>query len=61
MITTMPYGGWPNTVKLTNGNIELIVTLDVGPRVIRFGFSEEPNDDERVHGADGRKWGVRSG
>lgn len=32
------YGGWPNCVRLTNGNIELIVTTDVGPRVIRFGF-----------------------
>ncbi len=32
------YGGWPNCVRLTNGSIELIVTTDVGPRVIRFGF-----------------------
>jgi len=33
-----PYGGWPNCVRLSNGRIELIVTTDVGPRVIRFGF-----------------------
>src|SRR5215471_20774640 len=32
------YGGWPNCVRLTNGRAELIVTTDVGPRVIRFGF-----------------------
>ncbi len=32
------YAGWPNCVKLTNGRIELVVTTDVGPRVIRFGF-----------------------
>lgn len=32
------YGGWPNCVKLTNGKIELVVTTDVGPRVIRLGF-----------------------
>ena len=32
------YGGWPNCVRLSNGKIELIVTTDVGPRVIRFGF-----------------------
>lgn len=31
-------GGWPNCVRLTNGQVELIVTTDVGPRVIRFGF-----------------------
>jgi hypothetical protein len=32
------YGGWPNCVRLANGKVELIVTTDVGPRVIRFGF-----------------------
>lgn len=32
------YGGWQNCVRLTNGKVELIVTTDVGPRVIRFGF-----------------------
>ena len=32
------YGGWPNCLRLSNGQIELIVTTDVGPRVIRFGF-----------------------
>ena len=32
------YGGWPNCVRLSNGPVELIVTTDVGPRIIRFGF-----------------------
>lgn len=32
------YGGWPNCIRLANGKIELIVTTDVGPRVIRLGF-----------------------
>lgn len=32
------YGGWSNCFRLENGRIELIVTGDVGPRVIRFGF-----------------------
>jgi hypothetical protein len=32
------YAGWPNCVKVTNGQIELIVTTDVGPRIIRLGF-----------------------
>jgi hypothetical protein len=32
------YGGWPNCLRLTNGKVELIVTTDVGPRIIRFGF-----------------------
>ena len=33
----IPYGGWTNCLKLSGDGIELIVTLDVGPRVIRLG------------------------
>lgn len=32
------YKGWKNCYRVSNGEIELIVTGDVGPRVIRFGF-----------------------
>jgi hypothetical protein len=32
------YKGWLNCYRVSNGEIELIVTGDVGPRVIRFGF-----------------------
>ena len=32
------YKGWPNCYRVSNGEIELVVTADVGPRVIRFGF-----------------------
>ena len=30
------YQGWPNCYQVTNGEVELIVTGDVGPRIIRF-------------------------
>jgi hypothetical protein len=32
------YKGWKNCYRVTNGEVELIVTGDVGPRIIRFGF-----------------------
>ena len=32
------YKGWQNCYRVSNGQIELIVTGDVGPRLIRFGF-----------------------
>ncbi len=32
------YKGWKNCYRVTNGEIEAIVTSDVGPRIIRFGF-----------------------
>jgi hypothetical protein len=37
------YGGWQNCVKLTNGETELIVTTDVGPRIIHYGFAGGQN------------------
>ncbi len=32
------YRGWPNCFRLRNGLIELVVTTDIGPRVIHFGL-----------------------
>ncbi len=32
------YKGWQNCYRVSNGEVELIVTRDIGPRVIRFGF-----------------------
>lgn len=32
------YKGWKNCYRVSNGEIEAIVTGDVGPRIIRFGF-----------------------
>jgi len=38
------YKGWKNCYRLANGQIELIVTGDVGPRIIRFGFVGGENE-----------------
>jgi hypothetical protein len=32
------YKGWNNCYRVSNGEVELIVTADVGPRIIRYGF-----------------------
>ncbi len=32
------YKGWQRCYRLTNDLVDLVVTADVGPRVIRFGF-----------------------
>ena len=37
------YAGWPNCIQVSNGQIELTATTDVGPRIIRFGFVGGPN------------------
>ncbi|MHB1483599.1 MAG: hypothetical protein ACYCYI_02955 [Saccharofermentanales bacterium] len=35
--------GWPNCIKISNDIVELIVTTDVGPRIIHYGFKGGPN------------------
>ena len=32
------YDGWPNCYRITNGDVELIATSDVGPRIMRYSF-----------------------
>lgn len=59
------YKGWKQNVQLTNGVIELIVTLDVGPRIIRCGFVGGPNlfgEFKSQLGKRGeKKWMIRGG
>ncbi len=35
-IEIVEFGGWKHNVKLSNGEVELIATLDVGPRIISY-------------------------
>jgi hypothetical protein len=32
------YKGWPNSYRISNGEVEVVITSDIGPRVIRYGF-----------------------
>ena len=32
------YKGWPNSYRITNGEVELVVTSDIGPRIMRYAF-----------------------
>jgi hypothetical protein len=37
------WNGWPNCYRIANGEVELIVTTDVGPRVISYSFTGGKN------------------
>src|SRR5262252_4545690 len=37
-VEKVEYKGWRNCYRISNGEVELIATSDVGPRVIHFGF-----------------------
>ena len=59
------YAGWPNCIKLSNGQIELIVTTDVGPRIMRFGFVGGQNllneYKDQVGKTGGDEWRIYGG
>ena len=64
-IKKIPYRGWANNTRLTNGQIELIVTQDVGPRVIRLGFVKSRNVmaefKDQMGGTGEKEWMIRGG
>jgi hypothetical protein len=37
-IEKINYQGWPNSYRVTNGEVELVITSDIGPRIMRYGF-----------------------
>ncbi|MEP6947639.1 MAG: hypothetical protein ABI863_00130 [Ginsengibacter sp.] len=59
------YGGWPNCIRLYNDEIELIVTTDVGTRIIRFGFINKQNffylSAEDSGATGGKDWRIYGG
>lgn len=59
------YRGWPNCYRLSNGSLELIVTADIGPRVIRCGFvggqNLFKNYDAEMGGTGEPDWKIRGG
>lgn len=47
------FAGWPRCVRLSNGQVELVVTTDVGPRILRFGFVGGQNFFHVFHDTEG--------
>jgi hypothetical protein len=37
------YGPWEHCYRVTNGEVELIVLAEAGPRILRYGFAGGPN------------------
>lgn len=62
---TISYKGWAHNLQLSNGTVELVLTLDVGPRIIRYAYIGEPNVfkeyDEQMGGSGEKEWMIRGG
>jgi hypothetical protein len=59
------YKGWKNCFELKNELVTMVVTADVGPRVIFFGFNEEENIfqnyEDMVGLTGGDEWRIYGG
>lgn len=42
-IERIPWKGWENCFRLANDTVELIVTEDIGPRIMRYAFIGQQN------------------
>jgi hypothetical protein len=65
VVEVVEYRGWKNNLKLSNADCELIVTLDVGPRVICYrlpgGFNVMKNYAAMMGGTGEPEWQIRGG
>jgi hypothetical protein len=65
VIEKVEYRGWKNNLRIANATAELIVTLDVGPRVLAYrkpgGFNVLKNYDEMMGGTGEKAWQIRGG
>jgi len=64
-IEKVAYKGWPNCYRVTNGEVELIITSDIGPRIMRYAFVGGQNffkEFTETLGKSGEsKWILRGG
>ncbi len=64
-IEKVSYAGWRNCYKLSNNEIEIIATCDIGPRIIFFGFIGRENEfgeyKEHLGKTGGDKWRIYGG
>lgn len=65
LVEKVSYKGWENCIKLSNGVVELIVTIDVGPRLISFAFNGGENEfcevENQVGTTGGDDWKIYGG
>lgn len=65
MIQEISYAGWKRNLRIQGQTTELIITLDVGPRIIRYAFHEARNVfvemPEQLGSSGEKEWMIRGG
>ena len=57
-IQVIPYNGWDHCISMDNGNIKLIITADVGPRIMYCGPADK--DVNVFHQRNGQQGSVNA-
>lgn len=64
-VEKIPYGGWNNCYRIFNNTVEVVVTSDVGPRIIRYGFIGRFNvmceKEDQMGKSGGDEWMIYGG
>ena len=64
-VQPISYGGWEHNLRLSNGEVELVVTLDIGPRIMRYaplgGANVLKEVTEALGGLGEDTWKIRGG
>ena len=59
------FNGWPNCIRFFNEEIDLIVSTDIGPRILRYGFLGDQNffylDPGQAGQTGGNEWRIYGG
>jgi hypothetical protein len=65
MIQEIPFAGWKRNLRIQGPTTEIVITLDVGPRVLRYAFPGAANMfvemPEQLGGAGEDEWMIRGG
>lgn len=64
-VETTNYRGWPHSLRVSNGTTELIITTDVGPRILSYQTEGRSNIfkvfDEQCGTSDEQEFMIRGG
>lgn len=64
-ITQLPHNGWENNLQLANEHAELVISVDVGPRILSYrtpgGSNVFKNYPEQLGGRGENEWMIRGG
>jgi len=65
IIKKKEYKGWNNCFEISNGIVDVVVTTDVGPRIIRYGFIGKKNMfcevADQAGSTGGNEWRIYGG